>query len=266
VASASKKYGLNPVLVLFKTYDLPVTWDGNILLEKLLEADIQVRETETNGKSLDQDQAFRILEETAETKKQKGLKPYLVSVGGSLPGGDMDKPIGALAYFEALLEIYEQTVNSGQLPDQIVIASGSGATQAGLLVGAKALGLKTRIAGICVSDKKEEFLPIVKQIAIKLAKIIELEVEIKEDEIILFDEYLGPGYGQVTEEVSDIIRFLLSREGLVLDPVYTSKAMIGLVDLTRKKYFFKSERVLFLHTGGTPALFAFKEKLVKYPE
>jgi D-cysteine desulfhydrase family pyridoxal phosphate-dependent enzyme len=266
VAAASRKYGLNPVLVLFRTYDLPVTWDGNILVEKLLEADIQVRGTEEKGKCLDHEKAFRVLQEVAEVEKQKGLKPYLVSIGGSLPGGDMDKPLGALAYFEALLEIYEQTVNSRQLPDHIFIASGSGATQAGLLVAAKALGLRTRISGICVSDKKEDFLPAIKQIALELVEIMELELELKEDEIILFDEYLGLGYGQVTEEVSNIIKFLLNKEGLVLDPVYTSKVMVGLVDLVRKKYFSANDRVLFIHTGGSPALFAFKEKLVKYPE
>ena len=265
LAAASRKYGLNPVLVLFKTYDLPATWDGNILVEKLLEADIQVRETEEKGKFLDQETAFRILQEVAEVEKQKGLKPYLVSVGGSALGGDMKKPLGALAYFEALLEIYEQTAVSGQLPDHIFIASGSGATQAGLLVAAKALGLKTRITGIGVSDKNEEFSPMVKQIALELAETMELELEIKEDEIVLFDEYLGAGYGLVTAEIAEIIKFILRTEGLVLDPVYTGKAMIGLIDLVKKKYFSVTDRILFVHTGGTPALFAFKEKLVQYP-
>ncbi|MGB9893813.1 MAG: pyridoxal-phosphate dependent enzyme, partial [Candidatus Saccharicenans sp.] len=171
--------------------------------------------------------------------------------------------LGALAYFETMLEIYDQALTSGLLPDSIVIASGSGATQAGLLVGAAALGLKTRIIGVCVSDRKEEFWPVVKRISQQLIETLGLEVDIEKGAIILFDEYLGAGYGRMTEEISEVIRNIFQIEGIVLDPVYTSKAMIGLLDLVKRGYFSREEKVLFIHTGGTPALFAFRDSLIK---
>ncbi|HAR35362.1 MAG TPA: hypothetical protein DCR87_00365 [Acidobacteria bacterium] len=260
-AAAARRCGLRPVLVLFKTYDLPLINQGNVLLEKLLGAEIHLRETEKQGKSPDQGQAFRLLEEVAEYERRKGHQPYLVSVGGSACGGHMKKPLGAMAYLLSLLEIYRQTASSSP-PDYLVVASGSGGTQAGLLVGARALGLKTKIIGICVSDKKEEFLPVVQSIALDLVEFLGLDLTLEDSDIILFDDYLGAGYGQVTPEVSAVIRLLLQKEALVLDPVYTSKAMIGLIDLARKKYFQPDDKVLFLHTGGVPALFAFPDRLL----
>ena len=260
-AAAARRCGLRPVLLLFKTYDLPLLNQGNVLLEKLLGAEIQVRQTEKKGKSPDQAQALRLLEEVAEVERKKGHQPYLVSVGGSASGGHMEKPLGAMAYLLSLLEICRQTAASAP-PDYLVVASGSGGTQAGLLVGARALGLKTKIIGICVSDKKEEFLPVVRQIALELVEFLGLDLALEDSDIILFDDYLGAGYGQVTPEVSAVIRLLLQKEALVLDPVYTSKAMIGLIDLARKKYFRPGDRVLFLHTGGVPALFAFPDRLL----
>jgi len=263
LAAAARRYGLKPILVLFKTSDLPFFYDGNLLLDFLLEAEIQVKETEEKGKSVSQEKAFSLLKEIAEEEKKKGYKPYVVSVGGSATGGDMDKPLGALAYLKAMLEIAGQLSVINKEVSHIVIASGSGATQAGLLVGAKALGLKTKVIGICVSDKKEEFLLQVKDIALKLIEILQIDVEIEDREIILFDDYLYEGYGVVNKQVAEIIRSVFKKEGLVLDPVYTSKAMIGLVDLIEKGYFSSKDRVLFVHTGGSPALFAFKDRLLE---
>ncbi|MGB9906361.1 MAG: D-cysteine desulfhydrase family protein [Candidatus Saccharicenans sp.] len=260
-AAAARKCGLKPVLVLFKTYDLQQIDQGNVLLEKLLGAEIHLRETEKKGKSPDQAQAFRLLEEVAQIERRKGHKPYLVAVGGSACGGHLEKPLGALAYLLSLVETYRQTAASGP-PDYLVVASGSGGTQAGLLVGARALGLETKIIGICVSDKKEEFLPVVREIALALVEFLGLDLTLENSDIILLDDYLGAGYGQVTAEVSLVIRLLLKKEALVLDPVYTSKAMLGLVDLAGKKYFRPGDRVLFLHTGGLPAVFAFPDRLL----
>lgn len=260
-AAAARKCGLRPVLVLFKTYELSSLDQGNILIEKLLGAEIRITETGTGGKSPDQEQAFRVLGEVAREERLKGHNPYLVSVGGSMTGGNMTKPLGALAYMLDMIEIARQTAGS-EAPDYLVVASGSGATQAGLIVGAKALGLKTRIVGICVSDRKEDFLTQVRKIALELVEALGLRIDFDDRDIILFDEYLGQGYGRVTAEISVVIRKVLQKEGLVLDPVYTGKAMIGLIDLARKGYFAAPDRIAFLHTGGTPALFAFSEQLL----
>ncbi|MDI6848538.1 MAG: D-cysteine desulfhydrase family protein [Candidatus Saccharicenans sp.] len=261
IAAAARKCGLKPVLVLFKTYQLSSLDQGNLLIEKLLEADIRIAETEVGGKSPDQDQAFRFLAEVAREEMKKGHRPYLVSVGGSMTGGSMDKPLGALAYMLNMIELSGQMPDS-KPPDHVVVATGSGATQAGLIVGARALGLNTRVVGICVSDRKDEFLPRVRKIALELVEALGLKINLDDRDIILFDDYLGEGYGRVSAEIATIIRMVLQKEGLVLDPVYTAKAMIGLLDLARKKFFQPSDRVVFLHTGGTPALFAFSEWLL----
>ncbi|MBC7364537.1 MAG: D-cysteine desulfhydrase family protein [Candidatus Aminicenantes bacterium] len=263
LAAAASKIGLKPVLVLFKTYDLPSTYDGNIFLERLLGAEIIVKDSPVRGKSLDQEIAFSVLQELAEKNKEKWPHPYLVSVGGSTTGGNLHQPLGALAYFSVIIELMEQ-LGAENMPDYIVLATGSGGTQSGLLVGAKALGLKTKILGICVSDRKDEFQPVVERISRELVNMLGLEIKIEPEDIILFDEYLGPGYGYITEGIAKIIEATFKKEGVVLDPVYTGKAMLGLVDLLQKNYFSKEDRILFLHTGGTPALFAFREKILSY--
>lgn len=262
LAAAARKAGLRPVLLLFKSYDLPSLYEGNVFLEYLLETQIEIKESEEKGKSVNQAKAFELLEEMADRERAKGYHPYLVSVGGSAPGGQLEQPLGALSYFQAMLEIYEQTAGRGGPPDWIVIASGSGGTQAGLLAGVKALGLKTRVAGICVSDSKEEFSPVVKQITLDLVKTLGLDLQIDNDDLILFDQYLGAGYGRITAEITGVIRELFKEEALVLDPVYTAKAMLGLIDLVKHKYFSPAEKILFIHTGGTPALFAFKDYIM----
>jgi len=264
LAAAARKVGLRPVLLLFKSYDVPAFYEGNVFLEFLLDAQIKIKESEERGKSVNQDKALALLEELAARERAEGHRPYLVPVGGSTCGGHLDKPLGALSYFQAMLEIYEQTVSRPAPPDYIVIASGSGGTQAGLIVGAKALGLKTRVVGICVSDKKEEFLPVVKQIAFDLVKMLELEIQLDSEDFILFDDYLGAGYGLITAEIAGTIRNLFKTEALILDPVYTAKAMLGLIDLVKRNYFLSKDRVLFVHTGGTPALFAFKDYLLSH--
>ncbi|MCX8160803.1 MAG: D-cysteine desulfhydrase family protein [Candidatus Saccharicenans sp.] len=260
-AAAARRCGLKSILVLFKTYELSTPDQGNILIEKLLGAELRLVETETGGKSPDQEQAFRLLEEVASGERKNGRNPYLVSVGGSMTGGNMGKPLGALAYLMEMIEIARQTAGSGE-PDYVIVATGSGGTQAGLVVGAKALGLSTRIVGICVSDRKEDFLPRVKKIAGELVETLGLRINIDDRDIILFDDYLGQGYGRVTPEISKIISTVLQKEALVLDPVYTGKAMIGLLDLSQKGYFSASDRIVFVHTGGTPALFAFADQLL----
>jgi len=260
-AAAARRLGLKPVLALFRTYDLSSPDQGNILIEKLLDAEIIVAGTEAGGKSSDQEQAFRFLTEVARLEAKKGRKPYLVSVGGSMTGGNMKRPLGALAYMLDMIEIARQTASSSP-PDYVIVASGSGATQAGLIVGARALGLETRIVGICVSDRKEEFLPQVKKISLELVETLGLKIDLDDRDIILLDDYLGEGYGRVTPDVVAMIKTVIQKEGLVLDPVYTAKAMIGLFDLAGKKYLKVSDRVLFIHTGGSPALFAFANRLL----
>jgi len=263
-AAAARKFGLTPVLVLFKTYDLPEEYDGNLLLDYILKADIKIREAET-GKVVKQEDVDEVLQEVVFEVKEWGHTPYVAPIGGSMVSGSMDKPFGAISYALAYAEMLEQTESMGFQPDYVVHASGSGGTQAGLAVGAKALTPNTRILGISVSEDKETFSQDVFTIAQDTMKALDVDIDLnKEGDIHVLDEYLGEGYGILTKDVSDAIRQVSVKEGIFLDPVYTGKAMTALFDLVKNGAIKKEDKVMFFHTGGTAALFPNKHKLTSF--
>jgi len=261
-AAAARKFGIIPVLVLFKRGNTPHDLDGNLLLDHILGAEIRIIEGE-EGKTLD---AEEIIKNVAEEKKREGYNPYLAPVGGSLVGGSMRDPLGAISYTNAFLEIYREAKKKKIKIDYIVLATGSGGTQAGLIVGAKALGNEIKIIGISVSREKDFIQRLVSSIASDTARALKLKMSISAEEVIVFDDYVGEGYGVLNEETTKAIRLVAEKEGIILDPVYTGKAMAGLIDLIRKGYFLREDNVVFLHTGGTPALFVYDEELIKYLE
>lgn len=265
-AAAAVKHGLRTVLVLFRSYDIPPGLDGNMLLERILGVDMRVREPLAKGKVVKLEDTVALMNEIAEEERSRGRKPYVVPVGGSMVSGDMDKPLGALSYLNAFAEMLDQTRALGFVPDAVVHATGSGGTQSGLLVGAKAMTETCRVVGISVSDDAESFAGYVESIDGPLETALGLGPVTKRSDIIVLDEYMKDGYGIVNQEVADILRFMFVKEGIVLDPVYTSKAAIGLVDLVRKGYFKAGEKVVLFHTGGTAALFPYRSELVGFLE
>jgi D-cysteine desulfhydrase family pyridoxal phosphate-dependent enzyme len=260
-AAAARTFGIKPVLVLFKTYDMPAAADGNLLLDVILGADIRILEAE-KGKVVKSAQAMSVLEEAAREVGGQGHRPYLVPVGGSLVRGDMDKPLGGVSYVAAFAELLEQMRAGGAEPDYVVHSTGSGGTQAGLVVGARALTDGCRVIGISASDPKGPFADDVLEIARATDEALGLGLDVRPEDIVVFDEYLGEGYGVVDKAVAETIRLVFQTEGIVLDPVYTAKAMMGLIDLVGAGFFKKTDRIVFLHSGGTPALFPNREKIV----
>jgi L-cysteate sulfo-lyase len=262
-AAAARRFGIRPVLILFKTNDAGPVADGNLLLDRILDAEIRVRQAE-RGKVVKPDQAMSFLEEAAAEARAQGLRPYLVPVGGSLPLGDMDRPLGAVAYVEAFAELVEQAQASGTRVDAVVHSTGSGGTQAGLLVGALALAGQGPVVGISVSDPKAPFSKDVLAIARATSECLGLGLAIEPGDIVVLDDHIKEGYGIVDREVAETIRLVFQKEGIVLDPVYTAKAMAGLIDLIGKGYFRKGQNVVFFHTGGTPALFPNRDRILEY--
>jgi L-cysteate sulfo-lyase len=261
-AAAARRFGIRPVLLLFKTTDLQPEYDGNLLLDFLLGADIRLRES-GQGKLLAAGVAEKAVEEAAAEASSRGEIPYTVAVGGSVPGLSMTRPLGALSYVAAFAELEEQSRAARLDYTHIVHATGSGATQAGLVAGARALGRPVEVIGISVSDLKDAFSDIVLRIAAETCRALGLETGIRRDDVIVLDEYIKDGYGVVTAGIAEAIRLVFGSEGVVLDPVYTGKAMAGLVDLVHRGRFRKGDKVVFLHTGGTPALFPYREPLVR---
>ncbi len=261
-AAAARRFGLHPILVLFKTYELTPEYDGNVLLDFILGAEIRIKEAEI-GKIVTEEQAGSVVEEIAAEVKKEGGKPYIVSVGGSRPGFSMELPLGAISYVLALAEVVEQAEADGIDLTHVIHATGSGATQAGLAVAAAALDRGIKVIGISVSDRAALFGPVVLEIVRQTERALGLQSIVRKEEIVVIDDYLGPGYGVLTREIAEAIRLTFATEGIVLDPVYTGKAMAGLIDLVRKGFFSAKDKIVFFHTGGTPALFPFRKELVE---
>ncbi len=264
-AAAARMFGLIPLLLLFKTYDLPDEMDGNLLLDFILGARIRIRPS-VQGKFVGEDELEAAVTEAVSEVHAQGQKPYVVPVGGSAPGWSMKIPLGALAYVDAFLEMQRQADRQVEAIDYVLLASGSGGTQAGLALAAKALGRKTKIVGISVLEGAESYGAEVLAIARDAEKALGLEPEIEEGDIIIQDEYIREGYGVLNREVARAVRLMAETEGIFVDPVYTGKALCALLDLVQQGYFRPSDRVVFLHTGGTAALFPYRRGFSEYLE
>ena len=198
---------------------------------------------------------FAVMEQVAAEERAAGRKPYIIPYGGS-------NAIGASAYALAVEELVGQVTLQGLHLDRLVFASSSGGTQAGLIAGARASGFTAQILGISV-DKPA---PILQRIILDLLQLtaanLDLRLSLSAEDIQINDSYLGGGYGVLGDAEREAIRLVARTEGLLLDPVYTGRAMAGLMDLIRKGEISRQETVLFWHTGGTPALFAYADQLL----
>ena len=262
-AAVARKFGIKPILLLFKTYDLPEEYDGNLLLDLILDADVRIKDAEA-GKVLRLEDVREIIEEVVSEVKALGHTPYVAPIGGSMVGGSMEKPLGAISYVSAFTEVLEQGEEQGIEINAILHPTGSGSTQAGLAVGAKSLKEDVKILGISVSDDTELIKREVLTIAQDTVQSMDLEIVVEKEDLIVLDEYIQEGYGVLNKDIAEAVRLMSEKEGIFLDPVYTGKAMVALIDLIKKDFFRQEDNVLFLHTGGTPALFPNKHKLVDF--
>jgi D-cysteine desulfhydrase len=246
-AAAAARTGLHCELLLNGTKpELP---NGNLLLDELLGARIHwVQRSEREAK----------LSEIADELRKQGGKPYVIPVGGS-------NGVGATGYVFAMMELAKQLDGVNRRVDHVVFASSSGGTQAGIVVGARVTGFKGKLHGVSI-DKDDgdgaTYESELADIANETARYIGFNAQFAAGDFTVAYDYLGGGYGIVSDLEREAIRLLASREGIILDPVYTGRAMGALLDLIRKKAFRSDETVLFWHTGGAPALFAYAEDLV----
>lgn len=237
-AAAAARCGLDCTLVLVGPQ--PERASSNLFLDHLLGARIVWTEKEVRDITL---------QKVFQKAHEEGKNPYLIPYGGS-------NALGAYAYLKAFEELAEQLKN--EIPDWIVFASSSGATQAGLWVGSLLKGLSTNILGISVDESEFQLKENVHRIAVELNEYQNLALKLDADQIFVNDSYTGEGYGFMNDLDRSAIQLFARQEGILLDPVYTGRAGAGLIDLIRIGFFKKDQRVLFWHTGGTPALFADK--------
>ena len=192
-----------------------------------------------------------LMEKKAEELRNQGKKPYIVPGGGS-------NGIGALGYSSCALEIMEQLSKDSLDIDTIVVPSGSSGTHAGMAVALKALNSKIKLVGINVSRPTEVQKDVVYKVAQEHIEVLGLDKDIlKKDDLICLDNYVGEGYSLKTEGMRNAVELFAREESILLDPVYTGKVADGFLDLVRNDYFKDGSNVLFLHTGGSIALFEY---------
>ncbi|QOY35160.1 D-cysteine desulfhydrase [Anaerobacillus isosaccharinicus] len=239
--AACVKANLNCILVLeenaINQYDTQT--NGNFLLYQLLGT--EAIKIVANGTDV-----YAEMDQVANEVKEEGRTPYLIPIGGS-------NVIGATGYAACAKEIVDQ----GEDFDYVICASGSGGMHGGLLAGFLGLEKKTEVIGMNVSRAKQEQEEKVYELTKATALHLGIEKSIPREKILCFDEYVGPGYALPTLGMVEAVKLLASTEAILLDPVYTGKTMAGLIDLIRKGYFKQSDKILFLHSGGTPAIYAY---------
>ncbi|MEM8795012.1 MAG: D-cysteine desulfhydrase [Pseudomonadota bacterium] len=192
------------------------------------------------------------MEKVAETFRAKGRKVYTIPGGGS-------NPTGALGYANAAMELVQQANAIGLKIDRIVHATGSAGTQAGLVVGLKAINANIPLLGIGVRAPKPKQEENVFNLAVKTAEKLGCSGVVSREDVEANTDYVGEGYGIPTKECLEAIEMFARFEGILLDPVYSGKGAAGLVDLIRKGAFADDENIVFLHTGGAAALFGYTD-------
>lgn len=222
----------------------PQQVQGNLLLDHLFSAHIHWAGEHRKGESLAELYAELVT---------VGKKPYIVPYGGS-------NQLGVLSFVDALEELMVQTIDGDFT--HIVFASSSGGTHAGLLLGKKVFNKKFELVGIKI-DKQDDndFAAQIISLANEAARMIDIEASFSRDELILKEQYVENGYAQVGDLEKEAISLTAKYEGILLDPVYTARAMGGLIDMIRSGEFKSSDKILFWHTGGAPALFDYAQQL-----
>lgn len=248
-AAAAAKLGLAcEVLLEHRVSDPsePYANSGNVFLDKIFGANLREYPGGTDFDSA--------MEEVAGEVRAAGGKPYIV------PGG-ASNAIGALGYVNCAIELLEQLKQRNLKMDHLVTATGSAGTQAGLAVGLKASGSDMPMLGIGVNAPQNAQEEKVYKLAVETAEYIGKPGIVAREDIVANCDYVGSGYGVPTESMNEAVLLLARQEGLLFDPVYSGKGLAGMIDLIRKGEFAGASNIVFLHTGGSAALFAYLDQL-----
>jgi len=241
-AAAAAKLNLPCYLLLGG--EAPPLAQGNLLLDQLFGAKIIWSGEQRKGEGI---------EALVASLREQGKHPYVIPYGGS-------DPLGCLGFAAALAELQQQ----GPVFDEIIFASSSGATQAGLMLAKAALKLDTQLRGIHIdkaNHQPQHFTKSIAELANAAAERFALVTRFSAEQVFLDDDYLGEGYAILGEAEREAMHLLATSEAILLDPVYTAKAMAGLIARVRQGHYSPQQRILFWHTGGTPAVFAYAQAL-----
>jgi L-cysteate sulfo-lyase len=246
-AAAAARFGMKCELVLSRLVPLEdedYVENGNVVLDRLFGAVIHDVPGNVN--------ALQVAENRAATLRREGRNVYVCPLGGS-------SAVGCLGYVACSMEIFDQSRESGIHFDHIVVANGSGGMQAGLIAGALATGASPgRVVGYTVLAPFEKAHTTTCDRVQQTLDLIGAGLKVSGDDVVIRDEQLGRGYGLPTDSMRRAVNLLANQEGLLLDPVYSGKAFAGLIQSVENGRFGVGKRVLFLMSGGTPSLFAYR--------
>ena len=247
--AAAVKEGLNCHLVLEERVPGSYHRDssGNNFLFRLLGLEDKDFTIVPGGSSM-----LEEMGKVAEKLKAAGAKPYIIPGGGS-------NVIGATGYVACAEEILSQTFERGLNLDAIITTSGSAGTHAGLVVGFFGNNSNIPVYGVNISRKNEVQEPMVFALAEKTAVHVGVKEALPREAVQCFDSYYGSGYSLPTEEMVEAVKLMAKLEGILLDPVYSGKAFSGVIDLIKKGFWKKGQNICFVHTGGSPALYAYAD-------
>ena len=223
---------------------------GNVLLDRLLGAKVHYY-----PEGEDEAGADKALDEIAERVRSEGGNPYVIHLSPGHP------PLGSLGYVVGGQEIVDQADELGLKIDAIVLGSGSAATHAGVLVGLKLKKSDIKVIGVCVRRSQDQQFERVLSQAEACAEMAGCPGVVAKADVHVTDDYLGPGYGLSTPEMQEALALAAQKEGLILDPVYTAKAMAGLIGMVRAGEYTAGQTVVLLHSGGTPAVFGYSSMI-----
>jgi L-cysteate sulfo-lyase len=244
-AAVARRFGMTCTALLehrIETNDRDYLHSGNVLLDKLFDCAIEYR---PSGLDMNAE-----AERKGEELRAGGARVYVIPGGGS-------NRVGALGYVSCAQELVRQADEMGLVIDRLVTATGSAGTHAGLVVGLQGENAGIPVLGIGVRQPKERQEANVHRLAEETAAYCGVTGGIPRESVVANCDYIGGGYGIPTDGMAEAVRMLARMEGILLDPVYSGKAMAGLIDLIRKGEFRATERVVFLHTGGAVGLYGY---------
>lgn len=253
MATAARKLDMEAYLVLVK--DAHAEMQGNLLLHDILDSNVKLIEASEISDVLG-DAMMAKMNALADELSQQGRRPLVIPVGAHTP-------LGVVGWVNAAEEIWQQLQAQNIDARYIVVTNGSSGTQAGLELGVKYLRLPLKVIGFSISMEKTTAISRLVNIANEAAKLLNLDITLSPEEITVHDDYIGEGYGIITDGCIQAIKLVAKTEGIFLDPVYTGKAMAGLIDLIHKGRFTEKDTVVFIHSGGIPALFTYDKEITK---
>lgn len=245
VAAYANLLGMKCHLVLNGTP--PAKKKGNLFLYELFGAEIYYEPK--------REKCDVICGEIAESSKSVGKNPYIIPLGGSTA-------LGSIGYVDCIKEIKEQSSHLDLNFSHIFVATGSAGTQAGVEVGVKKYFSQCKVQGISVSHPEREQREKVSALSNKVSSLLEENFHFTSNDISVCDNYIGKEYGIATETGNEAVKLLAETEGIILDPVYTGKVMSGMIDLLKAGTYDQSEAIIFIHTGGGPAIHQFTKYFV----